>query len=352
MLKPEVLAAFDRAMFEREGYWVWEGVLTELGRIQWVQSLRQLQAMNDVVVLATNWAAIDFARHGLVAPDPDTITFEALASYCGGSEQMRFQQPGLRDFMYKEGLFDRALATEGIDWQGMMPEYFPLAYDGFILDVATSHPQMMELLTKVLGAGFLLDHMLMLNRVAGSTGRRWHGHPYRQGQHETQDPTMGGTSSSTEFLQNQCVRTLCYPEGMGHTDGGGELSVVPGAHHYRTPYLWDQRRTEYDDDFAKGWLGDKVHAYTGEPLQIKRLDLPPGSMVSFVHHMPHHVAHRNADAPTRWGLLMAYRTRDPQEAPSQWNEGTPVHWAERELAAGRLTPEMMAVFVGDTSSTC
>jgi len=304
--------------------------------------------MNDAVVVGSNWARIDYANRGLTAPDAATITPAALTSYCGGSEQMRFQPPGLRDFMYAHGLFDDGMATGDSEWQGMMPEYFPLAYDDFILDVATCHPQMMDLLTRVLGEGFLIDHVLMLNRTPGSKGRRWHGHPYRQGQYETEDPAAGGTLASLEFLANQCVRTLCYPEGMAQNDGGGELSVVPGAHLYQTPYLWDKNRTEYDDGFAAGWLQGKRHAFTGEPLRIERLNLAPGSMVSFVHHMPHHVGHRDLDVPTRWGLLMAYRTRDRHEGPARWNEGTPAHWAERMLAAGGLTPVMQRVFEGDT----
>ena len=347
LLHPDVLAAFDRAFFEREGYWVWDGVLTDAGRRQWTASLQKLQAMNDTVVAGSNWAGIDYGARGLTAPDPESITPEALASYCGGSEQMHFQPAGLRDFMYVHGLFDAGLAAEGLHWQGMMPEYFPLAYDDFILDVATCHPQMMDLFTKVLGEGFLIDHVLMLNRTPGSKGRRWHGHPYRQGQYETEDPAGGGKSASLEFLPHQCVRTLCYPEGMRQDDGGGELSVVPGAHLYQTPYLWDKTRREYDDGFAAGWLLGKTYPFTGEPLRIERLNLAPGSMVSFVHHMPHHVGHRHPEAPTRWGLLMAYRTRDHHEAPSRWNEGTPAHWGERMLAADKLTPMMQRVFEGD-----
>ena len=29
LLRSEVLQAFDRATFERDGYWVWEGILTD-----------------------------------------------------------------------------------------------------------------------------------------------------------------------------------------------------------------------------------------------------------------------------------------------------------------------------------
>jgi hypothetical protein len=243
------------------------------------------------------------------------------------------------------------LAPDGFTWQGMMPEYFPLAYDDFILDIATAHPQMMQLFAKLLGKRFLIDHVLTLNRIPGSRGRRWHAHPYRnKGQREVEDPIGSSQSLTTDFFPHQCVRTLCYPEGMGAADGGGELSVMPGAHLYRIPYLWDGARTEYNEQIQAGWMREKIHAFTGEPLKIKHLSLPPGSMVSFVHHMPHHVGHRAQDAPTRWGLLMAYRTPDLDEQPARWNEGTPTHWVERIAESGQLTESMHRVFDGDTSS--
>ena len=58
LLRPEVLAAFDRAFFEREGYWVWEGILTDAGQQRWTASLQKLQRMNDAIVVGTDWAAI------------------------------------------------------------------------------------------------------------------------------------------------------------------------------------------------------------------------------------------------------------------------------------------------------
>ena len=219
------------------------------------------------------------------------------------------------------------------------------------IDIATDHPQMMQLFAKLLGKRFLIDHVLTLNRIPGSRGRRWHAHPYRnKGQREVEDPIGSSQSLTTDFFPHQCVRTLCYPEGMGAADGGGELSVMPGAHLYRIPYLWDGARTEYNEQIQAGWMADKIHAFTGEPLKIKPLSLPPGSMVSFVHHMPHHVGHRAQDAPTRWGLLMAYRTPDPDEQPTRWNEGAPAHWVKRMAETGQLTESMRRVFEGDNPS--
>ena len=54
LLRPEVLRAFDRTSFERDGYWVWEGVLTDAGRKQWTASLQTLQQMSDDMVMDTD----------------------------------------------------------------------------------------------------------------------------------------------------------------------------------------------------------------------------------------------------------------------------------------------------------
>ena len=346
LLKPQIVAAFDREFFEREGYWVWEGVLTEEGRARWTTSLQNLQRMNDEIIVDTDWAAIDFKHRGLPSPDPDRVTPEFLAACCGGSEQMKFLQPGWRDYMHDHGLFGPGpeLVTRGYSSQGLMPEYFPGAYDEFILDVTTEHPQMMELFQKVLGERFVIDHCLMLNRAPDSGGRKWHGHPYRDGSSEVEDPIGTEASLTREFLQEQCVRTLCYPEGADDTDGG-DFAVIPGAHLYRIPFKWSTKRPDHDEDMRAGWLRGKIHAFTGKPLEIVRLSIPPGSMVSFVHHMPHHVGRRMPEAPVRWGLLMANRTPDCGAAPAQWSNGVPAHWAKRN--AGRISEDARRVLAGD-----
>ena len=359
LLRPEVLNAFDRETFEREGYWVWENVLTDKGRARWTASLRKIQELNDGMVRNTDWGAIDWGARGLAPPDPVKITPKFLAACCGGSEQMKFMQPRLRDYMKIYGLLDPepTLVTEGFENQGMFPEYLPGAYDAFLLDVTTAHPQMMDLFEKVVGPGFLADHLITLNRPPGSVGRRWHAHQYRQGQHEVEDILGTGEHLTRGFQHQQCVRTLCYPKGAT-TEDGGEFAVIPGAHLYRIPFKWSVTRTDYDQEMEETWIAGKVHAWTGEPLRIERLDIPPGSMVSFVHHMPHHVGHRNEGSGLRLGLLMAFRTPDPTADPAnvisdwqnhasrlselgptspKWNEAAPIHWAERMEASGELT---------------
>ena len=349
LLRPEVLDAFDRETFERDGYWVWEGVVTDAGCNQWTANLKKLQQMNDGILMDTDWAAIDFEGRGLAPPPPEQITPQFLTSCCGGSEQMpSFLRGQLRKYMYQYGLLGPgpALIARGFDSIGVMPEYFPAGYNDFVLDVITTHPQMMELFRKVLGDRFLLDHCLMLNRGPGTKGRRWHGHPYWEGKHEAQDASGDGSAVTPEFLQRQCIRTLCYPEGAT-TDDGGEFAVIPGAHLYRVPYKWNTERPDEDDDMRSGWLKGKTHPITGEPLEIVHLSLPPGSMVSFVHHMPHYVGRRKPGSKMRWGLLMAFRTPDPEAAPAKWSNGVPPHWADRREAEGRISAGARRVFEAD-----
>ena len=76
LLRPEVLQAFDRATFERDGYWVWEGILTDAARKQWTASLQKLQQMNDAILMDTEWSAIDFEARGFPPPLPKQITPE------------------------------------------------------------------------------------------------------------------------------------------------------------------------------------------------------------------------------------------------------------------------------------
>ena len=348
LLRPEVLAKFDRAAFERDGYWVWEGILTDAGRQRWTASLDRLQAMGDGMIMDTDWAAIDYAARGLEPLPPETLTPEFRKKCCGGKKLGLLISNELRIYMHDHGLFgpEPTLVTRGFDSQGLMPEHFAPAYDAFILDVTSAHPQMMELFGKLFGARFVLDHIIMLNRAPGNKGAGWHAHPYRQGEYEVEDAIGEGHAVTPRFLQRQCIRTLVHPEGATFEEGG-ELGVIPGAHLYRIPYKWNSARPDHDEAMRSSWLQGKTHPVTGAALEIVHLSLPPGSMVSFVHHMPHHVGPRHPDAPPRRTLLMAYRTPDPEAEPARWSEGIPRQWVERMAAAEKLSPAARRVFAGD-----
>ena len=130
-----------------------------------------------------------------------------------------FLKTEARKYMYQYGLLGPgpALVARGFDSIGVMPEYFPVGYNDFVLDVITAHPQMMELFRKILGDRFLLDHCIMLNRGPGTKGRRWHGHPYWEKRHEAQDALSDG-SAVTPRVSSAAVHS--YP-------------VLPGWRHCR-----------------------------------------------------------------------------------------------------------------------
>ena len=129
LLRPDVLAAFDRDRFERDGYWSWEGILTDAGRRQWTASLRRMQQMSDAMVMDTDWGAIDCEGLGLPPIPPEHLTRDHRASACGGKEIFRLIPVELRHYMHNCGLFDPPVATRGFKSEGFLPEYFAPGYD-------------------------------------------------------------------------------------------------------------------------------------------------------------------------------------------------------------------------------
>ena len=63
--------------------------------------------------------------------------------------------------------------------------------------------------------------------------------------------------------------------------------------------------------------------------------------------MPHYVGYRKPGTATRWGLLMAYRTPDPDAEPEKWTNGIPTHWVEQTAAQGKLSATAQRVFEAD-----
>ena len=245
LIRPSALEAFDREQFERDGYWLWAGALTDAGRVAIKDTLVRLQEMQDYMVMETPWTAIDWQRRGLPPPPADRLTAEWRSSrVCGGSEQLSYyppEEPGgkpigkgfltmpIREYMAEQGLFGSGsdcLATDGWESQGHVPEFAPLCHSPFLLDLVTAHPQMMALFSKLFKGRFCLDHFLLLNRKADEgTGRHWHAHRYTDGRHEEHGEFDEGEGRA-EFLERQCIRTLCYPDGArAVADGGhgGEL---------------------------------------------------------------------------------------------------------------------------------
>ena len=58
----------------------------------------------------------------------------------------------------------------------------------------------------------------------------------------------------------------------------------------------------------ENWMAGKINPVTGKPLEIVYPPLPPGSLLCFVHWMPHGVTY--VESGVRWGVLLTYRTMD------------------------------------------
>lgn len=167
--------------------------------------------------------------------------------------------------------------------KGYKPAAFAAEYNAYLASLI-GHPQMLELARRVLGDEIRFDHCVALNRPPGNQGLGWHSHEYGD-----DDPKLG------------FVRIFFYVNGFEFDDGA--LKAVPGSHLFRDRTI----RAATDSDLADGWMRDKVHPVTGEPLVVETLAVPPGSVVLMWTHAAHAVTPRLEGSETRWCVVFAYR---------------------------------------------
>ena len=167
--------------------------------------------------------------------------------------------------------------------EGHEPNRFAAEYNPY-LESLINHPQMLELVHQVLGDNIRYDHCVTLNRPGGNGGIYWHSHSYSEG-----DPRLG------------FIRIFFYVNGFEVDDGG--LKVVPGSHLFRDISI----RAASDSEFENGWMQDKQHPITGQPLVIEALSVPAGTVILMWTHAAHRVTARQADSDTRWTVVYAYR---------------------------------------------
>ena len=176
--------------------------------------------------------------------------------------------------------------------EGHEPNRFAAEYDSY-LESLIAHPQMLELIRKVLGDDIRYDHCVSLNRPGGNGGIGWHSHRYSD-----DDPAYG------------FVRIFFYVNGFEADDGG--LKAVPGSHLYRDSGI----HSRTDEALREGWLAGKTHLQTGEPLQIQKLTVPNGTVILMWTHAAHAVSARKQDSDTRWTVVYGYR--NPGKPCTPW----------------------------------
>jgi hypothetical protein len=147
-----------------------------------------------------------------------------------------------------------------------------------------AHPELLDLARKVLGPEIRFDHCVALNRPEGDRGAHWHSHEYAD-----DCPELG------------FIRIFFYVNGFEPDDGG--LGVVPGSHLYRDATL----KAASDAELRAGWMAERCHPMTGEPLKIEYLSARPGTVVVMWTHAAHAVSPRQKRSGTRWTVVYAYR---------------------------------------------
>ena len=163
------------------------------------------------------------------------------------------------------------------------PNHYAAEYDPYLASLI-AHPEMLELVSAVLGEPFRFDHCVSLNRLPGNCGVQWHSHEYGEGE------------SNLGFL-----RIFFYINGFEVGDGG--LKVVPGSHLFRDAKI----AAASDGELENGWLVGKRHPKTGAPLLIEEVSATEGSVVLMWTHAAHAVSPRKRLSETRWTVVYAYR---------------------------------------------
>ena len=90
------------------------------------------------------------------------------------------------------------------DDEEYLPPRFAAEFDAY-LESLIGHPQLLDLVRRVLGPEIRYDHCVALNREGGNQGSKWHSHEYAD-----DDPTLG------------FVRVFFYVNGFAADDGGYE----------------------------------------------------------------------------------------------------------------------------------
>ncbi len=328
-----VIGQFDAEAFLRDGYAVFQGVMSPGAVDAWTAALQRGQELNDRL-LSADWGAVDWERLGR-RPPTATVDPEDIRAALGGSQ------------LVPQG--DDESGVKTLRQNSVFAEYFSAGHVAFIMNLLT-HPQMLDLQRLCLGSDTVyFDHNQLLTRAPGYPGGGWHSHQ------------IGGGCDNAEPVDVEEYRrqpninlTLCYPQGFSADEDGG-LKLIRGSHLFRDPAGC---RAPDDEALREGWLRGRQHPVTGRPLEIERLALPPGSIVCCLSHAAHAVAPKARERSTRWCSLFCYRKADEVSGIAQPPHAVPPVWAlkakrgelphalaqllrpsfDRKLTAGRSDP--------------
>jgi ectoine hydroxylase-related dioxygenase (phytanoyl-CoA dioxygenase family) len=166
------------------------------------------------------------------------------------------------------------------------------------VESCVGHPQMLALARSILGEDIRFDHCCNSSgRAGGDTpdrGMGYHGHSYADGRKTWADEFVPGLAPTTDDPSLGFIRIFFYVNGFDVDNGN--LKVVPGSHLIRQ----DLAHGRDDEELASEWMRGKVHPLTGEPLAIRHLECPRGSVVCMWTHAAHGVSSKPVGSERRW----------------------------------------------------
>eukprot|EP01052_Picozoa_sp_SAG31_P036996 SAG31_NODE_4701_length_3023_cov_28.325239_1_plen_220_part_00 len=175
--------SFDKTAWDRDGFIVFQGGLTDWATQEFRSSLRRIQAIDDHIIMNTDWRGTDWPAFGIKHTERrQTVTREELRGMCGGQERGFGLLPGHKIQRSSNPnsagrLWDNAPVAfpPGVKNQGLLPSRFPPAYDNFLWDICSlRHPEFRSLQEKLLATevdDIRMDHIHMLNRRGPDRGR-------------------------------------------------------------------------------------------------------------------------------------------------------------------------------------
>jgi hypothetical protein len=173
------------------------------------------------------------------------------------------------------------------------------------IESCVGHPQMLSLARSILGEDIRFDHCCNSSGRAGGDqpdgGMGYHGHSYADGRKTWADEVVPGLAPSTNNPDLGFIRIFFYVNGFSKRNGN--LKTVPGSHLIRD----DLAHGSDDDELTEKWMKGKTHPITGEPLAIRHLECPRGSVVCMWTHAAHGVDPKPVGSERRWAMITAYR---------------------------------------------
>lgn len=196
-------------------------------------------------------------------------------------------------------------------------------HDEYIESIV-GHPQMLGLARSILGQDIRFDHCCNSSGRAGGDkpdgGMGYHGHSYADGRKTWADEVVPGLAPQTNDPKLGFIRIFFYVNGFELNNGN--LKTVPGSHLIRD----DLANGKNDEELTTQWMAGKTHPMTGEPLSIRPLSCPPGSVVCMWTHAAHGVDPKPVGSERRYAMITAYRNPG-QPSVSRWM--TPKYTAKR-----------------------